>query len=241
MIQILDRHVKVVMYALAPCSPQSSALLENPAFRRSNRPEAVLWRRRPMISPDRQRASDSKYWVSLIEAVAMHEDRAAFAALFEHFAPLVKTFMRRSGVTEASADELAQETLLLVWRKASLFDPSTTGAAAWIFTIARNIRIDAHRRRLRGGVTEISDVDSEFRVDESPGPESRVAAAQAENRVRTALAALSEEQRRVLELSFYEEKAHGEIARILRIPLGTVKSRARLAMNRLRNLLDEFS
>ncbi len=194
-----------------------------------------------MTSACAQRASDGGYWASLIEAVAVHEDRAAFAALFEHFAPLVKTFMRRSGVTEATADELAQETLLVVWRKALLFDPSTARAAAWIFTIARNLRIDAYRRGRRGGLPETSDVDTEFQVDESPGPESRMAAAQAETRVRAALAELSEEQRRVLELSFYEEKAHGEIARILRIPLGTVKSRSRLAMNRLRNLLGEFS
>ena len=194
-----------------------------------------------MTAPDGQSAAASGDWARLIEAIALHQDRAAFAALFEHFAPLVKTLMRRSGVTESSADELAQETLLLVWRKASLFDPSIAGAAAWIFTIARNLRIDDHRRGQRGGVTEISGVDAEFHVDESPGPETRVAAAQAENRVRSALAALSEDQRRVMELSFYEEKAHGEIARILRIPLGTVKSRSRLAMNKLRNLLDEFS
>jgi RNA polymerase sigma-70 factor (ECF subfamily) len=194
-----------------------------------------------MMSADGQRASESERWASLIEAVAMRQDRSAFATLFAHFAPLVKTFMRRSGVTETSADELAQETLLLVWRKASLFDPSTAGAAAWIFTIARNIRIDAHRRGRRGGLTETSDVDAEFQVDESPGPDSHLAAVQAETRVRAALAELSEEQRRVLELSFYQEKAHGEIARILQIPLGTVKSRSRLAMNRLRNLLGEFS
>jgi len=194
-----------------------------------------------MMSADSQRASDGERWAGLIEAVAVRQDRSAFATLFEHFAPLVKTFMRRSGVTEASADELAQETLLMVWRKASVFDPSTAGAAAWIFTIARNLRIDAHRRGRRGGLTETSDVDAEFQVDESPGPDSRLAAAQAETRVRAALAELSEEQRRVLELSFYQEKAHGEIARILHIPLGTVKSRSRLAMNRLRNLLGEFS
>lgn len=194
-----------------------------------------------MISPDRHRAPDGRYWASLIEAIALHEDRAAFTALFDHFAPLVKTFIRRSGATEASADELAQETLLAVWRKASLFDPSTTGAAAWIFTIARNLRIDSYRRGRRDGLTDSSDVDAEFQVDDSPGPDSRAAAAQAETRVRAALAQLSEDQRRVLELSFYEEKAHGEIAGILRIPLGTVKSRSRLAMNRLRNLLGEFS
>ena len=151
-----------------------------------------------MKSTDRQRASEGAPWSSLIEAVAVSQDRAAFATLFEHFAPRVKTFLQRSGVTEASADELAQETLLVVWRKAALFDPSTAGAVAWIFTIARNIRIDAHRRGRRGGLTETSDVDAEFLADDAPGPDSRLAAAQAETRVRAALAELSEKQRSVL-------------------------------------------
>ena len=194
-----------------------------------------------MKSTDCQRASEVAPWSSLIEAVAVSQDRAAFATLFEHFAPRVKTFLQRSGVTEASADELAKETLLIVWRKAALFDPSTAGAVAWIFTIARNIRIDAHRRGRRGGLTETSDVDAEFLADDAPGPDSCLAAAQAETRVRAALSELSEKQRSVLQLSFYEEKAHGEIARLLQIPLGTVKSRSRLAMNRLRELLGEFS
>jgi RNA polymerase sigma-70 factor (ECF subfamily) len=190
---------------------------------------------------DSQRATDADRWASLIEAVATRQDRAAFATLFEHFAPLIKTFMRRSGVSDPNADELAQETLLIVWRKAALFDPSTVGAAAWIFTIARNLRIDALRRARRGGANEVADIDAEFHVDEAPGPDSRAASAQAETRVRAVLAELSDEQRRVVELSFYEEKPHGEIARLLKIPLGTVKSRSRLAMNRLRNLLSEFS
>jgi RNA polymerase sigma-70 factor (ECF subfamily) len=177
----------------------------------------------------------------LIEAVAKSQDRAAFATLFEHFAPRVKTFMRRSGASDASADELAQETLLAVWRKAPLFDPSTAGVTAWIFTIARNLRIDALRREQRGSSRETSDVDTEFQVDYSPQPDSRLASAQSEARVRAALAELSDEQMRVIELSFYQEKAHGEIAQILQIPLGTVKSRLRLAMKRLRNLLDEPS
>lgn len=193
------------------------------------------------MQADSQRASDGRHWASLIQAVAERGDRAAFASLFDHFAPLVKTFMRRSGLAEASADELAQETLLLVWRKASLFDPSTAGATAWIFTIARNLRIDAHRRGRRDGLTDAADIDAEFQIDDAPGPEANMATSQAEIRVRAALTILSDDQRRVLELSFYEEKAHGDIARILQIPLGTVKSRLRLAMNRLRGLLGEPS
>ena len=96
-----------------------------------------------------QRVIDSTNWAGLIEAVAKSQDRAAFSTLFGHFAPRVKTFMRRSGASEASADELAQETLLAVWRKAALFDPTSAGASSWIFTIARNLRIDALRRLQR--------------------------------------------------------------------------------------------
>ena len=164
------------------------------------------------------------------------------ASLFAYFAPRVKTFMRRSGLDEASADDLAQETLLTVWRKAHLFDGSAVGASAWIFTIARNLRIDALRRTRRGaGGEQLSEIADEFEIDEAMAPDDALASSQREARVRAALSALSDEQMRVVELSFYQEKAHGEIAQILGIPLGTVKSRLRLAMARLRNLLGELS
>ncbi len=180
-------------------------------------------------------------WGSLVSAIAKRQDRAAFAALFEFFAPRIKAFMQRSGASEAKAEELAQETMLAVWRKAALFDPASAGAAAWIFTIARNLRIDAHRRERRGGVIETSDVEIEFQIDDSPQPDALLATTQSEERVRSALTKLSDDQMRVVELSFFEEKAHAEIAEILEIPLGTVKSRLRLAMSRLRNLLSEIS
>jgi len=187
------------------------------------------------ITPDRTE------WSRLIAAVAAQQDRAAFGALFEYFAPRIKTYMQRSGATEASAEELAQETMLTVWRRASLFNPASAGASAWIFAIARNLRIDAFRRERRGGATATSEVEAEFEVDDAPQPDSQLAAVQTEERVRSALAELSRDQMRVVELSFFEEKAHAEIAKILEIPLGTVKSRLRLAMNRLRALLGESS
>ncbi len=188
-----------------------------------------------------EEASDRVDWARLIVAVAGYQDRAAFASLFGYFAPRITTYMRRSGTPEARAEELAQETLLMVWRKAAMFDPAGGSAAAWIFAIARNMRIDALRREHRGGATETSEVEAEFQIDESPQPDIQLDAVQSESLVRSALAELSAEQMRVIELSFFEEKAHGEIARILEIPLGTVKSRLRLAMNRLRGLLGELS
>jgi len=180
-------------------------------------------------------------WAQLIGAVAARQDRAAFSQLFEHFAPRVKAFMRRSGMNDGAAEELAQETLIAVWRKAALFDPASKGPSAWIFTIARNLRIDALRRERRSASNDTSDIDSEFLLDESPHADTVVAAAQADSRVRAALAELSEDQRRVVELSFYQEMAHAQIADELEIPLGTVKSRLRLAMNKLRGILDDLS
>jgi RNA polymerase sigma-70 factor (ECF subfamily) len=185
-------------------------------------------------------ASDAARWAALIEAVATHGDREAFAVLFEHFAPRIKTFMQRSGADERGADELAQETLLAVWSKAKLFDPQSAGAAAWIFTIARNLRIDGLRRRKRTPTQDTAEIDLEFQVDDGPLPDAGLAASELESRVRNALSVLPEDQLRVVELSFFEEKAHAEIAETLRIPLGTVKSRLRLAMNRLRSLLGDF-
>ncbi len=185
--------------------------------------------------------SDAARWAALIEAVATRQDREAFATLFEHFAPRIKTFMRRSGASEQAADEFAQEALLAVWSKARLFDPKSVGATAWIFTIARNLRIDVLRREKRAGRDHTVEVDPEFHVDEGPQPDAGLAASQLEYRVRNALALLSEDQQRVVELSFFDEKAHAEIAQALRIPLGTVKSRLRLAMNRLRGLLGDLS
>ena len=185
--------------------------------------------------------SDAARWAALIEAVATRQDREAFATLFEYFAPRIKSFMRRSGASEQSADEFAQEALLAVWSKAGLFDPASVGASAWIFTIARNLRIDVLRREKRGGRDYTVEIDPEFHVDEGPLPDAGLAVSQVESRVRDALAHLSEDQLRVIELSFFDEKAHAEIAQTLQIPLGTVKSRLRLAMNRLRGLLGDLS
>ena len=182
---------------------------------------------------------DRAEWAALLGAVANARDRKAFARLFEHFAPRLKAFMRRSGTSDAQAEELAQETMLAVWRKAELFNPASAGASTWIFTIARNLRIDALRRERRMDLSTSSDVDLEYLVDAMPLPEATVANAQDEELMRCALAKLPREQVRVIELSFFEEKAHAEIARILQIPLGTVKSRLRLAMRQLRNLLGD--
>lgn len=172
----------------------------------------------------------------LIVAVAARQDRAAFSALFEHFAPRVKSYLTRSGASAESAEELAQETLLAVWRKASFFDPARGSASTWIFTIARNLRSDALRRERHPEA-----LARELDEPSPPRPADAVlAAAERELRVREAMKSLSPEQAAVVRLSFYDEKAHAAIASELDLPLGTVKSRLRLAMNRMRSLLGEL-
>jgi RNA polymerase sigma-70 factor (ECF subfamily) len=171
-----------------------------------------------------------------IRAIAASGDRAAFAALFQFYAPRIKTVLMRAGATAEVAEDLAQETLLAVWRKAGLYDPQRAGASAWIYTIARNLRIDRLRQDKRAkllAVYETTELEAPERPDDIFDSSER------DGRVRSALAELPEEQVRVVQLSFIEGRAHGDIAKLLNLPLGTVKSRLRLAMNRLRNLLGE--
>jgi RNA polymerase sigma-70 factor (ECF subfamily) len=172
----------------------------------------------------------------LIVAVG-RKDRDAFATLFQYFAPRIKTMMMRSGLPDQRAEDLAQDTMFAVWQKAHQFDPAGAGPAAWIYTIARNLRIDRLRREQRAQRIE-SEVSPGSDVDQ-PLPDSQLVTAQAEEHVRSGLARLSEEQKAVVTLSFFENKPHPEIAEALGIPIGTVKSRLRLAIKRLRTLLEE--
>ena len=171
----------------------------------------------------------------LILAIAARGDRDAFTALFSHFAPRVKSYLLRHGASSAAAEELAQETLLTVWRKAAQFDPARAGASTWIFTIARNLRIDAIRR-------DRPPPEAEDPTDAAPQPQADalVAAAERDARVRRALGALSREQAEIVQLSYYSDEPHSVIASRLGLPLGTVKSRLRLAMGRLRSLLEDL-
>jgi RNA polymerase sigma-70 factor (ECF subfamily) len=180
-----------------------------------------------------------------LQAVAERGDRSAFAALFRHFAPRLKGFLVRSGSSEALAEELVQEAMVQLWRRAASFDPARAQLSTWLYTIVRNLRVDHHRRQAGRPEGEIdaagADADefSDATGDDAAlQPEAQLLAAQRERRVRHALAALPPEQAQVLRLSFYEEHAHPAIARDLGIPLGTVKSRIRLAVAQLRRLLD---
>jgi RNA polymerase sigma-70 factor (ECF subfamily) len=168
-----------------------------------------------------------------ILAIAERADRGAFTLLFARFAPKVKAFLIRRGA--AAPEELTQEVMLTVWRKAAYFDPQRGTGEAWIFTIARNASIDA-RRRQRG--QPLIDLDPLADSTEPPRGDVALQSAQEASRVRQAIVNLSPEQLEVVRLSFFDDAPHSEIAARLDLPLGTVKSRLRLAMKRLRDLLD---
>ena len=173
----------------------------------------------------------------LMLAVGAKQDRSAFAMLFGHLAPRIKSYFMRSGLTGAASEELVQETMLAVWRKASLFDPTRARVSTWVYTIARNQKIDALRRERRQ-VPSSNEIESVEYSEPPPSGEAMLLIGEWSERVNHALNKLSKEQARVVRLSFFTEKPHSEIARELGIPLGTVKSRIRAAIGQLRELLD---
>lgn len=174
----------------------------------------------------------------LMARVAENRDRAAFAELFDHFAPRLKAYLLRLGAESGAAEELTQEAMIMVWRKAATFDPAQAGVSTWVFRIARNKRIDALRREKRPEL----DPEDPALVPESPEEADRaVERNQSEDRLRAALKTLPEEQAEVVRLAYFEDLAHGAVAEATGLPLGTVKSRLRLAMARLRSAMQEIA
>lgn len=173
---------------------------------------------------------------ALVRAIAGAADRAAFAELFGRYAGRVKGFMIKAGAPPDLAEEVAQEVMVTVWRKAGTFDGERASAATWIYTIARNRRIDLIRRAKR---PQPDPDDPTFVPEPEPDPAETMASVDRDTRVRAALEDLSTDQREVIELSFFAGLSHGEIAQEIDAPLGTVKSRLRLAFSKLRGALGE--
>jgi RNA polymerase sigma factor (sigma-70 family) len=171
----------------------------------------------------------------LLLEVARTHNRRAFAALFDHFAPRLNGFMRKLGSDGPQAEELVQETMLQVWRKAESFDPSKSSAATWIFTIARNKRIDMIRREKR---PEYDPHEPALQPPEPVGSAEQMEQTQQSAAIAKAIATLPAEQADLLRLAYFEDKAHGEIAKARQLPLGTVKSRLRLALEKMRRQLN---
>jgi RNA polymerase sigma-70 factor, ECF subfamily len=179
---------------------------------------------------------------SLMHRVAETRDRAAFQSLFVHFGPRLKSFMMRKGAAPELAEELMQETLLTVWTKATLYNPEKASVATWVFTIARNLRIDRLRREPVQHFDDVDDLEiSENEAGHAAGAiaqDEHVNARQEEVLIARALETLPEDQAEIIRLSFMDDLSQSEVAERLGLPLGTVKSRTRLAYGKLRQALE---
>lgn len=180
------------------------------------------------------KADHGAHYAALMQRVCAHQDRAAFAQIFQHFAPRVKGFLMKSGSDAALAEELAQDVMATVWQKSAQFDPVRASLSTWIFTIARNRRID-HFRRTRRPEPEALDWGADIEPDQADVYQ----AAEETRRLTEALASLPEAQRAMIERAYFGDMSHSEIVAQTGLPLGTIKSRIRLALERLRLTLTE--
>lgn len=174
----------------------------------------------------------------LVEEVARSQDRAAFIQLFDHYAPRINAYLIRLGTPAGVAEELTQEVMVTLWRKAALFDRSKSSVGTWLFRIARNRRIDSLRRDKLG---DLDPNEPSFQPQDNVDADEYLDAQVRESRVRLALRELPEEQLRLVELAFFKSLSHSQIADETGLPLGTVKSRIRLAFTRLRRILEADS
>jgi RNA polymerase sigma-70 factor, ECF subfamily len=194
-------------------------------------PQIEIVRSRIRITPGSISMAD------FLQRIAERGDVEAFRKLFQSYAPRVKSYMMRQGADPNTAEELAQETMMTVWRKASLYSVEKGSATTWIYTIARNLRID----RLRKEMTWIA-LPEGYEQEASPDalPDDVLSEQERKKRVQEALAVLPADQLEVVSLSYIEGLSHSEIADRLGLPLGTVKSRMRLAYQKVRELVEDL-
>ena len=172
------------------------------------------------------------HWVAHLSAIAQRQDRKAFAEVFRHFAPRVKAFLMKSGADESLAEECMQDVMATLWHKAHMYDPSRASAATWIFTIARNRKVDLLRRYARPDPDELP-----WGPDAAPDQADVIALQQDSSRLNDAIKQLPEKQRDLIQRAYFGDLTHSEIAAETGLPLGTIKSRIRLALERLRHAM----
>ncbi|MEM7075880.1 MAG: sigma-70 family RNA polymerase sigma factor [Pseudomonadota bacterium] len=171
-------------------------------------------------------------WAQIIALVRDKRDKQAFHALFVHFAPRVKAFLLRSGADASLAEECAQDVMATLWQKAHLFDPSRASAATWIFTIARNRKIDALRKIRRPEPEDLT-----WGPEAEPDQADALSLQQESEKLGEAISGLPEKQKELIEKAYFGNLSHSEIAEATGLPLGTIKSRIRLALDRLRHAM----
>ncbi|WP_328803224.1 sigma-70 family RNA polymerase sigma factor [Oceanomicrobium pacificus] len=179
--------------------------------------------------PSDNTATARDNWTELLVRIAEHRDQSAFAALFRHFGPRVRSYLMKSGASPTMAEEAMQEAMAAVWHKAHLFNPTKASATTWIFTVARNKRIDAIRQQKRPEPEELP-----WAMSETPEQEEEVARMEESKLLAEAIGKLPERQQKLIRLAYFGEMSHSEIAADTGLPIGTIKSRIRLGLERLR-------
>jgi len=171
-------------------------------------------------------------WAEHLSQIQLHQDQKAFAELFSYFGPRVKAFLIKSGASPSMAEECTQEVMATLWHKAHLFDPSRASVATWIFTIARNKKIDALRKQRRP-----EPEDLQWGPESEPEASDILALQQEANQLTLAMTVLPSQQRDLIKKAYFGELSHSEIAAETGLPLGTIKSRLRLALSKLRQTM----
>lgn len=174
----------------------------------------------------------------LVRAVAATRDQDAFTALFDHFAPRLKSWLMKRGMNSEEAEELVQDVMTILWHRASLYDPARSSLSTWLFRVARNRHIDAKRRARN---RKFDGQETFLALAEVPGVDTLFESKERDERVRDALSQIPDEQMKLVRAAFFLGQSHSEIAASTGLPLGTVKSRIRLAFERLRRALEETS
>ncbi|MEO0444022.1 MAG: sigma-70 family RNA polymerase sigma factor [Pseudomonadota bacterium] len=179
-------------------------------------------------------------WNEYLLKVGSSQDRAAFKVIFDHFGPLIKSYFMAKFPSQHSLqmmDELVQEVMIKVWQKAMTFDPNKAAASTWIFTLARNTRIDMLRRQNKYANTSSLETEDVWEDTTESGPFTLLNSLRDMKEVQASIKQLPEEQSLIIKKVYMESKSHSEVAEELNLPLGTVKSRVRLAQNKLQSMI----
>ncbi len=213
------------------------AVLANPSLDAIVKlPKTIKSARRHMTNPtttgESAAFSDQTRWML---AVRDQRDKVAFGLLFDHFAPRLKGFVIRSGAKPAQAEDIVQDVMLSVWRKAHLYDPARAQVSAWIYQIARNRNIDMARRN-----RPLPEALTAEEPEHEPDAGQVMALEQEADVLRAALDRLNPDQRDIIERAYLGELTHSDIAEVTGLPLGTIKSRIRLGLERLRHELKDL-
>ena len=175
---------------------------------------------------------------SYLQDIVDNQDKASFACIFKYFAPRLKSFFVKLGCSESQAEEIIQEVMIAVWTKAGTYDKSKSSVSTWIYTIAKNKRIDKIRKEKKHFTV---DSDEGLEIPTPSKQEDELHSSEISVKIADTLKFLPAEQAELLKLSYFYEKTHTDIANDLKLPLGTVKSRIRLALSKMKNLVEFYN